>query len=204
MLGKLFGGGKAKLPNRKTLAQLLCGPDIRLAERFYTAWVASALEYLDESRLVESMVTEADRANSGADLIKGCALQFFQGGPNRIGFTPKSLTDSQVAAAFKIYEAIVAGGFGELLAAAKAAAVSNAMMAWYAHQYAVSIALATHVIQNVAANAGEAYRIRAFSHIMLGELNKARADLQQGLSVTPSLEGAREPLDALERALSSP
>ena len=37
MFGKLFGAGKPKPLNRKTLAKLICGPDIRLARRFYGA-----------------------------------------------------------------------------------------------------------------------------------------------------------------------
>ena len=110
MFAKLFGGGKSKPPSREMLAQLLCGPDIRVAERFHTSWVMSSLEYLDQSSLLETLASEDDRANGGAELIKGCALQFMQGGPKRIGFAWKPLTDSQVSAAFKIYEAIVAGG----------------------------------------------------------------------------------------------
>jgi hypothetical protein len=203
MLGRLFGGGKAKPPNRKMLAQLLCGQDFQLADSFYTAMALTLLRYLNESNLVEKMASEEDRANGGAKLLTGCAMQFMQGGPERIGFTPEPLTGPQVATAFRIYKAIVASGPSELLASAKMAAVSYAMFAWYAKQYDQSAAIATHVIENVDATAGEAYRIRAFSHIMLGDLEKARADLRHGLSVTPSLGGAQEPLDALERVLPS-
>jgi tetratricopeptide (TPR) repeat protein len=82
-------------------------------------------------------------------------------------------------------------------------ALFNAMMAWYGGLYDHSITVATHVLDDLDPFAGEAYRIRAFSHIELGKYSEARSDLRQALASSPWLGGAKEPLAALDALLDT-
>lgn len=203
MFKKVFGSRKPGPPDRSALEKLLSGPDGRVAKRWYDACAASYLESIDQSGLVETVATAEDRAGPGETLIKGCVIQFSAGGPDRLGFDRQPLTDSQLGAASKVYDTIIGMKADDLFAAGTAAALAYALFAWYAKEYATSVAICTHIIEHLNPTfSGEAYRVRAFAFIMLGDLEKARADLRSALSVMPKIEGAAEPLAALDAALA--
>lgn len=204
MFAKFLGNRKAGPPDRKVLEKLLFGRDARQRKRWYDACAATYLEGIDESNLVETLASAEDRAGSGDNLIKVCVIQFTAGGPDRLGYDHRPLTASQIAIASKVYETIAGLKSGELFTMATSTAAAHAIMAWYDKAYAIAVTISTHILEHLNPNFGEAYRIRAFSYIMLGELEKAREDLQQALTVSPFLEGAREPLDTLELALLKP
>jgi hypothetical protein len=174
-----------------------------MVNRWATACNAALLRGLDESGLVETMASDTDLADNGAEKIKICVIQFSAGGRERIGFPRKPLTDAQASTAFRIHAEIIARGTGDLFAAAEAAALANAAKAWYGAEFEASVLLANHVIEHANQYSGEAYRIRGFSRIMQGRLNEARDDLEKALSVSPSLAGVTEPLEALVRTLSA-
>ena len=199
MFKKLFGGG-FKL-DRTNLAKFLLGTDLRQAARYHQGFAAVLLEQLDESRIIEENTPAEDLTGDGADLIKGSVMQLLQGGPERLGFTKKELTPGQDEAAFRVCGIIASLDQGELFSAALSAATFNAMMAWYLERYLDAIAIATHVIENLSSSNGEAYRVRAFAYIMLGNLTAARDDLRMGMQVMPQMTGAAEPLAAVEQEL---
>ncbi len=201
MFKRLFGGTIGL--DRPTLAKWLAGKNPEQVRRWNQGFTAALLEQLDSSQIVESNTTETDRNGPGGELIKGRVIQLLCGGPLRLGFPDKQLTQGQADAAQRIYQSIADSGHGELFAAAGAAATFHAMSAWYTENYADAASIATHIVTNLDPANGEAYRIRAFARIMMQDLESARDDLQTGIRVMPSISGAKRPLEAVDRQLNS-
>jgi tetratricopeptide (TPR) repeat protein len=196
-----FGGMQQnKPPDRKTVAKWLCGNwDARQVHNLLLGSNAAFLEQMDAERIVERHASASDLNGDGSEFIKGKILKMMSGPAP--GYVEKPLTPSQAAVAEKVYNEIRLNRYGELYTSAMATAILNASMAWYAEKYEHSIAIATHVIDDIAPDAGEAYRIRAFAFISLGRFEEAVADLRRALASIPQPTGAAEPLAAIEAFL---
>ena len=152
--------------------------------------------------MVEKFETTVPLPSDSVDMIKGQVIRQMTGGsPGQQA--PRPLTPVELNIAQRVYDDIRQRGTGNLFSAALSATLFNAMAAWYAEMYEYSIAIATHVIEDIEPMAGEAYRIRAFSRIALQQYPDARDDLREALSRTPSLSGAKEPLAAMDRLVGS-
>ena len=197
----LFGGlRQSKPPDRKTIENWFYGNwDAQNIQNLLHGSMAALLEQIDADQIVERHASASDLNSNGGELIKGKVLKMLSGPAP--GYIEKTLTSSQMAIAERVYNEIRLNRYGELYASAMAMAIFHATMAWYAEQYEHAIALATHVIDDIAPHAGEAYRVRAFSCISLGKFEEAISDLRKALASTPQPSGAAEPLAAIEAFL---
>ncbi len=170
----MFKWGKkrsAQLPDKKALSRWLGFGSVRDAERALHGFTAAFLETLDESGAVERNASAEDLSGNGADLIKGKVIRLMLG--EAPGLKEVPLSDSQSTAAQRIYDEARLARNGEVFAGGLAAALLNAGTAWCAEEYELAERIANHVIADIAPDAGEAYRVRAFARISLGKLNEA-------------------------------
>lgn len=202
MFKKLFGTkGRDEVPDKKALAKwlLLGDSNPRRVQDLLRSFVAAFLEILDRDGIVERQASAIDLEGNGADYIKSKVIKLMSGPVP--GHVEMPLTPSQMSVAEKIYDEIRLSRYGDLYAAGTSVALFNAIMLWCIDKYEDSVAIATHVIDDIAPDAGEAYRIRAISYISLGRLNEAVTDLRKALASTPQPNGAIEPLTAIEKVL---
>lgn len=203
MFKKLFSvKHQDEVPDKRTLARWLClgNSNPRRVQNLVRSSVTAFLELLDQDGIVEREASASDLEGNGGDYIKSKVIKSMSGpAPGYVGMP---LTPSQKAVAEKIYDDIRLSRYGKLYAAGMSVALFNAMMLWLVDKYEDSAAVATNVIEDIAPDAGEAYRIRAFSYISLGRLEEAVSDLRKALAQTPQPTGATEPLAAVEKVLA--
>jgi tetratricopeptide (TPR) repeat protein len=203
MFKKLFGTKRQdEVPDKRTLTKWLFLGDSnpRRVQDLLRSFLTAFLEMLDRDGIVERRASAIDLEGNGADYIKSKVVKLMSGPAP--GHVEMPLTPSQMSVAEKIYDEIRLSRYGDLYAAGMSIALFNAMMLWCVDKYEDSVAIATHVIDDIAPDAGEAYRIRAFSYISLGRLNEAITDLRKALASTPQPNGAIEPLTAIEKVLT--
>lgn len=198
MFKGLFGGSTSP-PDKKTLSKWFGYRDVRYAQNALRAFTATFLDALDEERLVERNASPGDLTGEGAELIKGKIIRLITGPAP--GYQERPLSSSQIRVAENVYDQICSSRFGASYAAGLSAALLNAATAWCAGQYELSKTIANHVISDINPDAGEAYRIRAFASISLGDLKSALKDLKKALASKPRPHGAEEPLSALQKLL---
>ena len=198
MFKSLFGGS-SRPPDKKTLSRWFGYRDVRYAQNALQAFTATFLDRLNEEQLVERSASPGDLSGEGAGLIKGKIIRLMTGPAP--GYQERPLSPSQVGVAQKVYDQICSSRFGAVYVAGQAAALLNAATAWCAGQYELSKTIANHIISDINPDAGEAYRIRAFASISLGDLVPAVNDLKRALASTPRPQGAEEPLSALQKLL---
>lgn len=199
---KIFFGGmsQSKPPDRKTIAKWFYGNwDARKVQNLLHGSMAAFLEQMDTEHIVERHASASDLSGSGGEFIKGKILKMMSGPAP--GYVEKPLTPSQTTIAEKVYDEIRLSRYGVLWASGMAMAIFNATTAWYGNKYEHSIAVASHVIDDIAPDAGEAYRVRAFSFISLGRFDEAVADLRKAIASNPQPTGATEPLEVIEAFL---
>jgi hypothetical protein len=199
-LFKSLFGGSNRLPDKKTLAKWFAGADdtnINDARRYHMAFLQAFLDELDRSDIVRRFASSADLSGDGEERVKAHVCQLIQCSRH---FTLKTVTPSQWAVVQRICEDISSSGPGELYAAAVGVALANAMKLWYEEDYERSIGVATHIVEHLDANAGEAYRIRAFGHFSAGRFAESKADLERALECNPMYDGVKELLGAATRA----
>lgn len=199
MFKALFGGSSSGPPDKKTLSKWFGYRDVRYAQNALQAFTVTFLEALDKEHLVERSATASDVSGDGADFIKGKIIRLMSGPAP--GHKELPLTQSQESVARRVYDQIRSSRSGEVYAAGLSAALLNAATAWCAGQYELSKSIASHVISDIDADAGEAYRIRAFASISLGDFAPAVNDLKRALASTPRPQGAEEPLAAIQKLL---
>ena len=195
---RLFGGSSGP-PDKKKLSRWFGYRDVHFAQNALRSFSKVFFDQLGEEQLVEKNASVSDLSGDGAGFIKGKIIRLMTGPAP--GYEEKPLTPSQVAVAQKVYDQIRLSRYGAAFVAGQAAALFNAATAWCAGQYELSKTIANHVISDINPDAGEAYRIRAFASISLGDFQPAVNDLKRALASTPQPLGAEEPLRALQKLL---
>jgi hypothetical protein len=161
--------------------------------------MARLLEALDTTHIAEDYALPEDQEPVAIELIKQSVIALVLGPAPPGSALPKPLSETQMAAVQVAYNDIRESGGGELWSLSVAVVLANACMAWYTDYPEYTVSIATHAIEEICPNAGEAYRVRAFGYISLGQYDLARSDLRHALELDPSLDGAKEPLSAISK-----
>lgn len=192
----LFGGSKGKPPSQKALENWFCGTDRKYVQSLATAFAVTLLENLEKEAIVERLASSIECVPDSINMITGQVIRKLTGGGGGAR-APRPLSPEELNVAQQAYDEIRTSGYGELYTSGLIAALTNATAAWYGGAYEHSMAVATHVIDDIDSTAGEAYRIRAFGFIAQGKFAEARDDLRRAIELTPTLSGAAEPLAAI-------
>lgn len=197
MFGKLFGGkGNRGVPDKRTLSKWLAGSDVNVVDRWLKSWMAALLEMLDAVPM-EGYAMPADLENGGRESIKMKVIRLVLG-PEAPGSSTLPLNSTQLISANLIYDEIRLCTEGDWHVTCVAVSLANACMAWYSDQFDFVVKIATHTLEDMPPQSAEAFRVRAFGYISLGQYSRAAADLRRALDLTPGLDGAREPLASIE------
>jgi hypothetical protein len=197
VLGKLFGGKSNRgVPGKKTLSKWLAGSDVIVVDRWLQSWRAALLEMLDAVPL-ENYAMPADLENGGRESIKKKVIRLVLG-PEAPGSSTLPLNSTQLTSAKLIYDEIRLCAQGEWHITCVAVSLANACMAWYTDNFDYVVKIATHTLEEMPPHAAEAFRVRAFGYISLGQYRMAADDLRRALVLEPGLDGVKEPLASIE------